>query len=271
MLAILPPQEYNSPAMSERAPFSYIDPHIHTTFSDGMSAPAQVVEQASRNGLQLIAVTDHHLIDGALAAKEYAQTYPDLGLAVIIGLEHHTEDGHLIILFPNEQKAVDSKSLPESLTEAIIEARKSGALTIIPHLDMPLHGISSRHRAIALADGIEVLNGYLQVFRHFPGYRPFEDLNFLRQTHRLAAIGASDAHHAHFVGGSLTMFKGQTIEDFVEAVRNRTTIPLYQPELLPTLADWLKHVIFLIAKFGPRTLKRKSSIIPHPVDRQVKV
>ena len=44
------------------------DLHSHTTFSDGTSSPAELVEQAVAAKLAAIAVTDHDCVDGVAPA-----------------------------------------------------------------------------------------------------------------------------------------------------------------------------------------------------------
>jgi predicted metal-dependent phosphoesterase TrpH len=75
----------------------YIDLHLHTTASDGLLTPDEVVEIAAREGLSAISITDHDSIDGYLAAREKAE---ELGIELIPGVElsltHKGEDFHLL-------------------------------------------------------------------------------------------------------------------------------------------------------------------------------
>lgn len=70
-------------------PAEYIaDLHIHTTISDGLHTPEQVVDLALRQRLRIIAITDHDAVEGvppALAAASGS------GLTVIPGVELSTE------------------------------------------------------------------------------------------------------------------------------------------------------------------------------------
>jgi predicted metal-dependent phosphoesterase TrpH len=74
-----------------------IDLHIHTTASDGLLTPEEVVEIAAREGLSAISITDHDTIDGYLAAQEKAD---ELGIELVSGVElsvaHKGEDFHLL-------------------------------------------------------------------------------------------------------------------------------------------------------------------------------
>ncbi|MFC1860745.1 PHP domain-containing protein [Chloroflexota bacterium] len=68
---------------------SEIDLHIHTNASDGRFSPAEIVQQASNNGLTVIAICDHDTINGIAPALEAAEAYP--GLRVIPGVEISTD------------------------------------------------------------------------------------------------------------------------------------------------------------------------------------
>lgn len=76
------------------------DTHIHTTASDGICTPAQVVERAKAQGLQGIAITDHDTV-GALAAAELLSA--EQGFPIIPGIELSSEqdgrDVHILGYF----------------------------------------------------------------------------------------------------------------------------------------------------------------------------
>ena len=60
------------------------DLHLHTTASDGVYTPAQLVQKAADAGLTLIAVTDHDSVDGLAEAREAGKR---LGVRVLSGVE----------------------------------------------------------------------------------------------------------------------------------------------------------------------------------------
>ena len=73
------------------------DFHIHTQVSpDSFLSPKALVRACQRAGMDVIAVTDHHTIRGALAVQEVAP------FRVIIGAEFRTADGEIIGLFLEE-------------------------------------------------------------------------------------------------------------------------------------------------------------------------
>lgn len=69
---------------------SRVDLHIHTTASDGVLSPAQVVQAAVEKGLIAIAITDHDTTDGL---DEAAEAAAGTGLEVIPGIELSAEQG----------------------------------------------------------------------------------------------------------------------------------------------------------------------------------
>lgn len=73
--------------MSSLPVASRIDLHTHSTASDGLLAPSELVRQARGAGLDLIALTDHDSTDGVAEAAEAGAT---LGVRVIPGVECNT-------------------------------------------------------------------------------------------------------------------------------------------------------------------------------------
>jgi hypothetical protein len=66
------------------------DLHIHTYYSDGMQSPAEVVESACRNGLDIIAVTDHDNMEGS---DEVSAACADKKIIAVDGIEISSYDG----------------------------------------------------------------------------------------------------------------------------------------------------------------------------------
>ncbi|MBI3523588.1 MAG: PHP domain-containing protein [Betaproteobacteria bacterium] len=60
------------------------DLHCHSTFSDGLLTPAELVRRAHANGVDLLALTDHDEVGGLAEARAVAD---ELGLKFINGVE----------------------------------------------------------------------------------------------------------------------------------------------------------------------------------------
>jgi predicted metal-dependent phosphoesterase TrpH len=67
-----------------------VDLHTHTTASDGTYAPAELVREAVRRGVRVLAVTDHDSVDAVVPAIEAARQHPPL--EVVPGIEINTDE-----------------------------------------------------------------------------------------------------------------------------------------------------------------------------------
>ena len=71
---------------------SYIDLHLHTLFSDGVSTPEEVAKEAHYMDLAAIALTDHDTIEGC---QRQAKACAEHGIEFIPGTELSTDiQGH---------------------------------------------------------------------------------------------------------------------------------------------------------------------------------
>src|SRR5882724_7952317 len=65
-----------------------VDLHTHSTASDGLYSPSDLVQHASEAGLLVLALTDHDTTNGIEAAAQAARK---LGLDFIPGIEINTD------------------------------------------------------------------------------------------------------------------------------------------------------------------------------------
>lgn len=196
------------------------DPHCHTTASDGMVTPTELVDAAVKAGLDLIAVTDH---DTMALVSETRERGAAAGLTVVPGQEVTTKwpaQTHIMGWFLE-------KPIPRgmSLEDSVAAIRDQGGLAIVPHPFMPvyfgsiqpdmLRRLLERHSV----DGIEMLSTVPIGARR----RKVLDAFYAANRDRLgAAIGASDCHFGgHDIGRVVTEYEG----DFRAAVLQRTTRP----------------------------------------------
>lgn len=197
------------------------DLHIHTSSSyDGLDKPEAVLKEASKVGLDVVAITDHNEIDGALLAQKFEKKY---GVEVIVGEEILTNQGEILALFIKEKVGPG-----KTLEETVHLIRNQGGLAIIPHpfsifpLTRPAVGLKRLYELIQdkdlLPDGIEVLNS-MPTARF--SSKKSKRLN--EKIFNLAEVAGSDAHVREHVGMSITFFSGKTKEDLKKAILERTT------------------------------------------------
>ena len=78
-----------------------VDLHTHTSYSDGLDSPTQLVAKAAQQGLHSMAITDH---DTLAALPEAQQAGFDCGIGVLVGVEltvqyQQYDDIHLLGYF----------------------------------------------------------------------------------------------------------------------------------------------------------------------------
>jgi predicted metal-dependent phosphoesterase TrpH len=195
------------------------DLHVHTTWSDGLGTPEQVVESAVRRGLDVIVVTDHDRFEGATAARQYsrARGYP---LEVVGGMEITTSWGrHLLALF-----VAGPFHMYRPAGEVILEVAARGGLCIIPHpftrltLSFGRGAIEDLLRRGLPITGIERCNPTPA------GRAAARYTSMLNSAWGLADVGGSDAHFPNRVGDAYTLFEGTTAEDLRLALICRRTV-----------------------------------------------
>jgi len=110
---------------------SAIDLHIHSTFSDGLLKPAEVVDLAESQGLKAIAITDH---DTAAGTDEAMQRGNEKKIEVLAGIEisswHGDTSMHILgYRFKHEDKKFNSR------LQLLQDGRESRNIRIIENLN----------------------------------------------------------------------------------------------------------------------------------------
>jgi predicted metal-dependent phosphoesterase TrpH len=197
------------------------DLHLHTIYSyDGTASVPAVLNRAKQLGLDVIAITDHDEIKGALKAMEIA---PNYGVEVIPGIEITTADGDLLALFITEK--VDAGL---SLIETVLRVRELGGVCIAPHpmcSGMGMKSLSARTilkalRNLQVAETLIAIETYnatsIDRVSNYYAYGLACKLN-------ITQTGSSDAHVLDTIGFGVTEFGGNTAADLLVALRNGTT------------------------------------------------
>jgi predicted metal-dependent phosphoesterase TrpH len=180
------------------------DLHVHTLWSDGAQRPEAVVAAAAGR-VDVLAITDHDEIRGALIARDYARRQPLLGVEVVVGEEISTLNGHLIGLYLEER-------VPPGLTalRTIDLIREQGGLAVAAHPFHPVRGVARGHRPIGELlpdlplDALEVVNNAGFFSWLYDAWAALRNTEWL-----LPVCGGSDAHDVWYVGNGVTRFEGR--------------------------------------------------------------
>jgi predicted metal-dependent phosphoesterase TrpH len=229
------------------------DLHIHSDHSDGMATVAEILEYVEhKTDLDLIAITDHDMFDGSVAACELAAKR-NYRFQVVTGMEVTTLEGHLLAL--GIEKPIRSM-MP--LAKSIEQIHGQGGICILPHpmswliRSVGRRGILRIHNhptARVYFDAIEVMNP--SVAGKVTAAQA-KELN-TRVLH-LAETGGSDSHTLSMIGSGLTHFPGTSWADFQKALHDKTT-----------RADghfWTREEIAELARIGPRQMTRSLVVLP---------
>lgn len=212
------------------------DLHVHTCHSrhnddiaflgarDCYSTPEAVYTTARARGMDVVAITDHDSIDGALellarrpgatdviVGEEVTCWMPDEGLQVHLGVYGMTEALHR-----------DIQPLRANVFEAAAYLREQGVFFALNHL---LHfydrriPLDSYLRLLDIVPALEVRNGTMVPAHNRLSERiAGEWQTSMTATGRLAVTAGSDAHTLRRVGTTWTEAPGTCASDFIENV-----------------------------------------------------
>jgi predicted metal-dependent phosphoesterase TrpH len=212
------------------------DLHVHTCHSkvsgtmpflgsrDCYSTPADVYRVAKARGMDLVAVTDHDSIDGALElldirpdasdviiGEEVSCTWPDGNLAVHLGVYGMTESLHREV-----------QPLRRNVFEVIARLRHADVFFSLNHLLHFYRGQIPFERYLRLLDevpALEVRNGTMLAAHNTLLESLAERRAVTAPMSRVARVAGSDAHTLRRVGLTWTAAPGRTREEFLHSLR----------------------------------------------------
>lgn len=210
-----------------------VDMHSHTMFSgDSTTTLDEIVESVIEAGIDVLCVTDHNAIDGAVRLKRILER--DGVCRVIVGEEVRTHTGEIIGLFLTEKIPFGANAV-----DTAQQIRQQGALVYVPHPFDPLRRnlteASLREiTGLGLVDAIEAHNSKTSLKSLNVRAAEFGNENSL-------ALGAgSDAHVPLALGSAyveMPDFDGPG--EFLEKLRHGTIVGHHWDEARP----WSPRII----------------------------
>ena len=204
------------------------DLHMHSTASDGKCSPQELIEEASKRGISVIALTDHHTVNNIDEAKRLGK---EKGITVISGIEFRTTYGqksvHMIGLFPDKYNGISLNQ--ETLYELILCQLNLSKTTIMQ---------AARNEAIKSGkviedDNVAYKDGLLRVQVSFE----------------------SAANLIHQYGGIVTVHAGGKTNSLDEEMKHegssKKNVPLVD-SLGPVKEDLLKHYVDICEVTKPK-------------------
>lgn len=171
-----------------------VDCHSHTMWSgDATTTPDEIEEALESCGIDVLCITDHGTIDGAMHLKNR------LRCRVVVGQETRTSAGEIIGLFLHER--IPPGLRPHEVAERI---REQGGIVYIPHPFDPMRQCLRRDDLMGmmqagLVDAIEVFNAKTSL-----AHLNAQALS-LAQDHDLPGGAGSDAHIAEAFGSAFVV------------------------------------------------------------------
>ncbi len=223
------------------------DLHIHSSYShDSTNTVSAILEwTANATDLDVIAITDHDQINGALEARERAGQY---GLTVIPGIEITTTQGHLLALFVE-------RPVPAGLSfyETVLRVGEQGGIAIAAHpYGFLAHGVTGEtvHAVLQDPDAARVLIGMEAINTGLFIQKSNQRASRLAVEMQLAAVGSSDSHLFWTIGYGYTEFPGTGAEDLRRALLARQTSAC-QLTHRHSPAYFLSHIFYYtLRRFG---------------------
>jgi len=203
--------------------WSKADLHIHSTQSDGLATPEEIVSYAAtRTDMKVIAVTDHNTIEGGVRALEAAAGHP--GLEVVVGSEITSKWGHILGLYLTEDVRAGL-----SAVDTIAAINEQGGVAIIAHPfanrafgPFGLKSLGDKIDKVAF-QAMEVYNSspYLVIANRLAA-------KAFAAGQGIAATGGSDAHVLKAVGRGYTLFRGTSAEELRRSIEELETSAVAQ-------------------------------------------
>ncbi len=190
-------------------PYYRFDLHTHTTYSDGLSTPKEMIRQAKKVGLDGIAITEHDNL------KSLQDIGKDDNFLCVPGMEVTALKGHVLAFGVNEP-------IPKqrSVEETVDSIHERGGTAVCAHPFNIIKKFSNHQFYKYKFDAYESLNANAFSFVN----------DFLKNFYlarEMPQIGATDSHHYSTVGKAYTIVEADelSLESILQSIRNGKIAP----------------------------------------------
>jgi len=210
------------------------DLHVHTVHSaragnlrflrsrDCYSKPVEVYRRAKERGMDLVAITDHDSIDGALELVHRLPEADDVIVGEEVSCWHGAIEVHLGVYGMTESLHRDIQPLRANAFDVIACLRGQDVFFSLNHLLHFYRGQTPLQAYLRLLDevlALELRNGAM-----LPAHNLLIEKIASRWTSgngrsRLGMIGGSDAHTLRRVGSTWTEAPGRNREEFLASLK----------------------------------------------------
>lgn len=211
----------------------YADLHTHTCYSDGQLTPAALLEKAEREGIRVLAITDHDTLAGWDAAQEAAKTSPvelvtGVELSVTVGerevhlLGYGFDPAYAELRAHLERFTAAREERAQQMVERLNDMGVVITMEAVQQAAANAHAIGRPHVAMALADAgyVASYNEAFEQYLHrdgpaFVGKPRFPAADALDMLHAAGGLGVL-AHPGHWTSGRLLYLLRQAGLDGIE-------------------------------------------------------
>lgn len=197
------------------------DMHIHSLYSDGTASVRAILDHVEHaTTLDVIAITDHERIDGALRAAEL-HAAGHYSFDFVVGEEITTRRGHVLALFITERVPA-LRPLDETLRH--IHEQDGIAIAAHPMAPVPLSVGRRSLRQVRDHEHEHVYFDALELFNPSQAGRMRSGARLALNATELGlpGVGNSDGHVLEGIGTGWTAFPGHTAEGYRRSVHEAT-------------------------------------------------
>ena len=232
-----------------------VDLHVHSKYSDHPSEwflqrlgtsesytePEYIYTTAKQRGMNLVTISDHNSIQGALELKK---RHPEDCFVSVESTAYFPEDGckiHILLFDITEEQFEHIEALRKDIYLLRDYIKEENIAYSVAHATYSVNGaVTAEHleKLILLFDVFETINGGRNERNNNEWTRYLssltrEDTEGLQQRHRIEPMSVtpwikgftagSDDHAGIFIGKTWTSSEASTVEEFIHSIRTRKT------------------------------------------------